>query len=967
MSALPRPGTVNRKAKDERNVLGPPENRRNSILETLSFFAEQFLRTKELDETVHQSLERLGKALAVSRSYIYRNVEENNKLISVMEYEWTDDGVMPLIKQPNARKLDFQNPDVRVMRKTLQQGKYLIRKLPEMKGVDPQWLKTTKLKSLVAMPIFVENKWWGFIGFDECKFDRTWDTTDLDTLRTVADVFGAAIELKDSEKALNESEVRYRSLFEDNPVALLEEDFSMVKTHLASLSSKHIKDLRNYLKNRPKEIQHCISLVKINDANRAALQLFKAKSKEALLLSLPRLLPLDMYDFFLEELVAIYEEKSYFKGELVNYTLDGKPVSMNLAWTISPESRETYEKVIVSVENITERKEAEKALRESEEKFRNIVEQTMDGVTLFSTSGKILEWNHGMEIITGLKQTEVMGKSILNVMAKVGPPSSRIPHNIQLMKKTLLQIAGKKSNEPAIDHSISQTIVRADGSVRYVQIITFPIQLYEQTLYGSFARDVTDQRMADEELHTSTERFRLLAENATDVITLYNPDSSTVYISPSIEHLLGYTPDQLLGKDPFEVLHPDDINKLKELQLVKYFKNTRRPNFECRARHADGHYVWIESTMQPITTPRGDTAQFVCISRDISERKQVEKELQDTRQALSDQVKLLEHRASEISNLADMVNMLQKCTRASETYTVFSEFSPMLFPNVTGSLIILLPEKNLMQVQSSWGKPSLSGEEFYPSDCWGYRLRKMYLTSESNVGPTCEHIGKPIPSSSLCVPIEVENEIVGLLNIQTAHGTVPIANSTQQLAQTVVEQLSLALANLKLQERLREQAIRDPLTGLYNRYFMEESLIQELHRAERNAKTVSLIMLDFDHFKELNTQFGHPNVDEMLREFGKLLKNSIRAGDIACRYGGDEFLVILPDANSETAMQRAEQLRQRVKTLAVRSEDSYRYVTVSIGVACWPQHGRSAFDLLRAADTALFQAKVRNDSVVLMG
>ena len=119
--------------------------------------------------------------------------------------------------------------------------------------------------------------------------------------------------------------------------------------------------------------------------------------------------------------------------------------------------------------------------------------------------------------------------------------------------------------------------MRADGSVRYVQIITFPIQLYEQTLYGSFARDVTDQRMADEELHTSTERFRLLAENATDVITLYNPDSSTVYISPSVKHLLGYTPDQLLGKDPFEVLHPDDINKLKELQLVPLFVERKTP------------------------------------------------------------------------------------------------------------------------------------------------------------------------------------------------------------------------------------------------------------------------------------------------------------------------------------------------------------------------------------------------------
>jgi diguanylate cyclase (GGDEF)-like protein/PAS domain S-box-containing protein len=967
MSVTPRPGTGKRKSEDEKQVLGPPENQHDIILETLSFFAEQFLRTKELDEAVHQSLERLGKALAVSRSYIYRNIEENSQLFSFMEYEWTDEGVPSLIKRPAVHKIDFQDPNVRVMRRTLQQGKYLIRKPPEMKGVDPQWLKTTKLKSLVAMPIFVENKWWGFIGFDECKFDRTWSATDLDTLRTVADVFGAAIELKSSEKALNESEGRYRSLFEDNPIALLEEDLSEVKARLDVLSSRNPNDLRFHLKNHPKEITHCYNLVRIDDANQAALSLFKTRSKETLQTKLPKLFHPDMSEFFIEEMIAIHERKVTFRGEFIDHSLADKPVTLNLPWTVPPQSKETYKKVIVSIENITERKEAELALRESEEKFRNVVEQTMDGVALFSDNGDVIEWNHGMEVITGLKLDDVLGKSIWSVMSRVSPTSQRLPYSKQLMGKVLAQIDEKEFSGTETNRPISQTIVRLDGSVRYVQILTFPIHLCKQTIYGSFARDVTDQQMADEELHNSTERFRLLAENATDVITLYNPSSSAVYVSPSVEHLLGYTPSQLLGVELREMLHPDDQMKLNELEMIKYFLTTRHPSIECRVRHADGHYVWIESKLKPITTSRGETAQFVCISRDVTERKQVEKELKDTREALSDQVKQLEHRASEIGNLADMVKMLQKCTHATETYTVFSEFSPMLFPNVSGSLIILRPEKNLMEVKSSWGKPSISNEEFYPSDCWGYRLRKMYLTSEANLGPICEHLGKPYPSSSLCIPIEVENEIVGLLNIQSVKGTAPISTGTQQMAQTVVEQMSLALSNLKLQERLREQAIRDPLTGLYNRYYMEESLEQELHRAERNAKMVSLIMLDFDHFRDLNTEFGHPNVDDMLREFGKLLKNSIRVGDIACRYGGDEFLVIMPEAGPETAMQRAEQLRQRVKTLAVRSpEGPFRYVTVSIGVASWPEHGRAAVDLLRAVDTALFQAKVRNDSVVLI-
>jgi diguanylate cyclase (GGDEF)-like protein len=181
----------------------------------------------------------------------------------------------------------------------------------------------------------------------------------------------------------------------------------------------------------------------------------------------------------------------------------------------------------------------------------------------------------------------------------------------------------------------------------------------------------------------------------------------------------------------------------------------------------------------------------------------------------------------------------------------------------------------------------------------------------------------------------------------------------------VAEQTGLAFSNLRLRENLREQAIRDPLTGLYNRYYMEESLDRELNRADRSGKPVGVIMLDLDHFKDLNTRFGHPNVDVMLREFGKMLQASIRSGDIACRYGGDEFLLILPEASIDVTQDRAEQLRQQVKKLTVRSGDLvYDRMTISVGVASWPQHGPTTSDILKTVDAALLYAKLSHDCVI---
>jgi diguanylate cyclase (GGDEF)-like protein len=192
----------------------------------------------------------------------------------------------------------------------------------------------------------------------------------------------------------------------------------------------------------------------------------------------------------------------------------------------------------------------------------------------------------------------------------------------------------------------------------------------------------------------------------------------------------------------------------------------------------------------------------------------------------------------------------------------------------------------------------------------------------------------------------------------------------QRFAVAVAEHVSLALSNMKLRETLRNLSIRDPLTGLFNRRYMEESLEQELLKAKRYGRSLGIIMLDIDHFKRFNDTYGHEAGDLVLRELGVFLQNHIRMTDIPCRYGGEEFALILPEADMELTQQRAEQVRQGVAAIRVKLQgQTLASITVSEGVAVYPGNGPTGQDVLRAADEALYRAKLmgRNHVAIAEG
>jgi diguanylate cyclase (GGDEF)-like protein len=211
--------------------------------------------------------------------------------------------------------------------------------------------------------------------------------------------------------------------------------------------------------------------------------------------------------------------------------------------------------------------------------------------------------------------------------------------------------------------------------------------------------------------------------------------------------------------------------------------------------------------------------------------------------------------------------------------------------------------------------------------------------------------------------LHLEFESASMLGCDS--GTESCRNSRQQLAISAASQIALSLASLQLRETLREQAIRDPLTGLFNRRFLEQSLERELQLAARKKQSIAVLFLDLDHFKRFNDTFGHDAGDMVLQSLANLLRKFFRATDICCRYGGEEFAIILPESSSQNAAMRADALRSEVKSLRLQyKKQTLGPLTLSAGVAAFPEHGSTSHDLLKIADQCLYESKARGRDVV---
>ncbi len=475
--------------------------------------------------------------------------------------------------------------------------------------------------------------------------------------------------------------------------------------------------------------------------------------------------------------------------------------------------------------------------------------------------------------------------------------------------------------------------------------------------------ELEERHRITEALRASEERFKAFMDNSPAVGFMKDEEGRFVYCNTRFETLFHVRVEDILGKTDFE-LWPEDVARswrendravLASGQSVELLETVPTPD------GVDRHWMVFKFPV------RAESGRQILggVAIDVTARLHAEEDLRKANEELKRWVAELERRTLQITQLSEMADLLQSCQTPEEAYSVITQSAQQLFPAYAGALCMFTPSRNVVESVSAWG-PAPTGERvFHPDDCWALRRGQVHVVYDPRTELVCGHLSRPVVHPYLCVPMMAQGQALGMLHLaaglgaQDAEGKAEgAAEASRKLATAVAEQVALAIANMRLRETLRYQAIRDPLTGLFNRRYMEESLEREIHRAARRHSSVGVVMLDLDRFKSFNDAFGHAAGDTLLRELGAFIRAHLRGEDIACRYGGEEFTLILPDADLDQTRARAEQLRQGARHLTVLHHgQTLAAITLSLGVAAFPDSGASVEEILSAADTALYEAK----------
>lgn len=371
-------------------------------------------------------------------------------------------------------------------------------------------------------------------------------------------------------------------------------------------------------------------------------------------------------------------------------------------------------------------------------------------------------------------------------------------------------------------------------------------------------------------------------------------------------------------------------------------------------------------TEQPADADAGLLAALERASMHIGrviERQKTEEGIRRLNAELERSNLVLEQRNQESAQITEMSNLLQTATDMQEAAEILSRLMGRLLGSHAGAIYLTASSLNRLDRLTEWGDAK-SASVIGIDDCWGVRRARSYCAADPQHDVFCAHVhtaGNCQPY--MCVPMMAQSTSLGMLHVQfvadtgSAGGTA-VAAGERLRVQRLADQVAMALANLKLRQSLREQSIRDALTGLYNRRYLEETLERECARAERENTPLAVFMIDVDHFKRYNDQHGHGGGDAVLRALGRTLRETLRASDLAARYGGEEFAALLHNTSVAGAHEWGERLLEAVRRLEVNSDGQILPpITISLGLALFPDHGRTSAALLQAADLALYEAK----------
>lgn len=611
---------------------------------------------------------------------------------------------------------------------------------------------------------------------------------------------------------------------------------------------------------------------------------------------------------------------------------------------------------------LMERIRAEGALRESQHFFQSALDALASYIAILDEHGTIIgvnaAWQDSSETDRWLGANAGVGTNYLDYCAAIREPCTDIARTVAL---AIRQVLLRQRDEVILEYQRHFPEVTRWFHLRVTRFIS------DGTLRVVMAHEnITARKQMEEALRQSEQRFATVFHASPVAICISRlADGLTHEVNESFLDLLGYRRSEVIGHTTTALrlwLSPTQHASL--VQQLSEWRTIREIELTCRTRTGETREVLASFELIHVN----DEECMLTLFQDITARKQERDALQEANQQLSAWIVALEQRTREISTLNELGSLLQTCYSIPEACAVVARVGPQLFPSTSGAIYVCDAERAFVHAVAGWlAEQAPDWTATFPlSSCWGLRRGRTHRVTNTQTEVVCQHLSLPLPAASVCVPLFAQGEVAGLLYLSSPTAG-NLDEAQEQVAIALAEQIALTMTNLTLRERLHEQSIRDPLTGLFNRRYLLETLERELREATRHQRQMGIIMLDIDHFKDFNTTYGHEGGDMLLRAIASFVQSHIRGEDIACRYGGEEFILVLLDASTDDSWQRAEQVRLGIQHLRVQHQGKQLgAISCSLGVATFPEHGTTVEHLIDMADKALYRAKElgRNQVVI---
>jgi diguanylate cyclase (GGDEF)-like protein len=403
------------------------------------------------------------------------------------------------------------------------------------------------------------------------------------------------------------------------------------------------------------------------------------------------------------------------------------------------------------------------------------------------------------------------------------------------------------------------------------------------------------------------------------------------------------------------------VRRESDRELVAFDATLARLTDVSRQRAADASDALARTTavssVATVATGLGVVALVFAIFRRTSRQVlEVERAAARERSGLEE----LELRNRQISLLTELAVGLEAPSSIEEGMRTIGLFGAQVFPGTSAAVYLSRPGLDILERGAVWGTPG-GPDVLDPTSCWALRRGQPHAVHSAEHDLICPHSSDtsadPLPR--LCLPLAAHGTTLGLIYIRAdGRGAWRVDDRVVALGRAFSEQVSLGLSSFELRETLRRQSIVDGLTGLYNRRYLDDALRREVFQAQRRQKALSVVMVDADHFKRINDIFGHDAGDVVLRAIGRELKAAVRGGDLACRFGGEEFALVLTDCGKPQALETGRRVGELIRGLhLVHGVTTLPALTISAGVATYPEDGEDAERLIAAADRALYTAK----------